>query len=884
MAGGEDDRKSTWSSWLAPGDTRHTKGSAQHLDVTDHAKRATKCPKQSEPVPTSNGDADTYETNPFIAFKHFVDGKFAALTDFSSNVAELKRNAQEEEAVYQAATRDHYKRWTGNNGIWHSIFRYPEALEPHDQAKAAASLLIEESRRRNCYIPTLRIMELYSEDKDFEHLDEHHSTAVLGTAHAPEYCFVQSLESNHQILPSASELLFWRKCNGRFDSTRWLSVDWFKHSPYSPVNLEGDSDLSKYDTKWRNSFEDLLEASLGKPMTSEERSGHRLPGVPFTSTWRGPGIDWMLSLQCRGILPPQLPSLYSCVAIKESPTLSLSDYLSAPQIKSVENVPTRDPECRWQNAGYHTQSQLAHAEYMQLVHEIATPVPRDGVLTVSELLASEEQQLLPCPQGNTALRNYQNQLMRWEQAFERQRMQDAPMDSKCPDELGRAVGDVIQSNRAALAGSELTEAQMAQMLEAHDEFLRERSASITDWDWDGITPKERQRWREGRTSSEHQRQGGPITELDVYEYMDKHGDSYSESDCVGPACGKQYNNFSVGKCPDGLGRAVGEAARQQAARAFADEENGLSDDEELDDFDFDGFPDTRDEETSSEQANRETLAAYQKELEHLKDPNEISVNELALVRLSLLNRFRLLLGEHQRVQDENSHLHNILLAVQRDRDEDEQDSASEHSHSLQRAMHEATQYFTADEVAEHWEKIPQAMDNADVPAAYRDTVRALQKLGEIIGELDARASDDNVLLLRVADENMQRLLDENEFMRATQGAVLQELKALRDDREEAKQAAKTHGSRQLSDRPFNDSLSAQPHADKPGVLSTLTTTQTTRMPDGSVKTSVVLKRRFADGREETQESTQTSFDDSVAPGVGGDREGQKEKKKGWFWN
>jgi len=40
---------------------------------------------------------------------------------------------------------------------------------------------------------------------------------------------------------------------------------------------------------------------------------------------------------------------------------------------------------------------------------------------------------------------------------------------------------------------------------------------------------------------------------------------------------------------------------------------------------------------------------------------------------------------------------------------------------------------------------------------------------------------------------------------------------------------------------------------------------------------VVLKRRFADGREEMKESTQTSLEEPTAGG-------QEPSKKGWFWS
>lgn len=45
---------------------------------------------------------------------------------------------------------------------------------------------------------------------------------------------------------------------------------------------------------------------------------------------------------------------------------------------------------------------------------------------------------------------------------------------------------------------------------------------------------------------------------------------------------------------------------------------------------------------------------------------------------------------------------------------------------------------------------------------------------------------------------------------------------------------------------------------KPGVMSTLTTTERITLPDGSIHTKVVLKKRFADGREENSETTHTT--------------------------
>jgi hypothetical protein len=92
------------------------------------------------------------------------------------------------------------------------------------------------------------------------------------------------------------------------------------------------------------------------------------------------------------------------------------------------------------------------------------------------------------------------------------------------------------------------------------------------------------------------------------------------------------------------------------------------------------------------------------------------------------------------------------------------------------------------------------------------------------------------------------------------------------------------------------SISATSYAN-PSVLSTLTTTERTVAPDGSVTTKVVLKKRFADGREENSETVHTQHgqeDAQVrdpwralqAPPAPVEKEslsGEKKRSR-WFWS
>lgn len=85
--------------------------------------------------------------------------------------------------------------------------------------------------------------------------------------------------------------------------------------------------------------------------------------------------------------------------------------------------------------------------------------------------------------------------------------------------------------------------------------------------------------------------------------------------------------------------------------------------------------------------------------------------------------------------------------------------------------------------------------------------------------------------------------------------------------------------------------------ENPSVISALTTTERKVMPDGTVHTKVVLKKKFADGREESSETVHTTQSTSqhtrqaaLLPkgtetdpnAAGGNDKGNKGK--GWFWS
>jgi len=82
-------------------------------------------------------------------------------------------------------------------------------------------------------------------------------------------------------------------------------------------------------------------------------------------------------------------------------------------------------------------------------------------------------------------------------------------------------------------------------------------------------------------------------------------------------------------------------------------------------------------------------------------------------------------------------------------------------------------------------------------------------------------------------------------------------------------------------KPSPAQQAASAYDGKPSILATLTTTERQVLPNGSTTTRVVLKKRFADGREESSET----LHQTPATGL---RDEQKQagqpKRKGWFWS
>jgi hypothetical protein len=785
MANDDEDRKVSWSSWFAPGDVRRSSNQENEA-------------KRSIPVasPSQAQDVSKLESNPLITFKHFVDDTFSALTSFS-------RSLEDTQAVREDGEHESdkwYKRWTGAENTRHLIQLQGEWItatrahcellgEPSDEARATARMLLLESARRNSHVSPSKITALFEDP---------------ASTYGDEY-------------------------------PRWLSVEWFKFSTDSPVNLEADPALAKYDTKWRHAFEDLLEAALDKPMSSRERIGYR-GSVGPSSTWRGPGLDWMLSLQCRGILPPQLPTMYENSSVASE--LFAEEGLSQTMLG------------RW--CQQHSSTSISNLwdrirmdyDYDQLLDAIETPAPEDTAFVHRKLEALG----IPHRPGkcvNAIGANTDESLLR-QHTTQHATADESALAGGCPDELGRAVSEA--------------------------------------------------------TKQSHE----PHAELDIYEQM--YNDWVEDSE---DQTNESESQSFAARCPDELGRAVSDAARQEAARAFADEENGLVDDEA-------GA-------VTKPNSGSHALQDSQMQLMLLDQQNQ---KRLAMARAEAVDT------ENDLIDREASMSRIAWRRAEQKQIQQETDASARCPDELGRAVgdaarQEAARAFTDEEnglIEEESSRLFMARQSSApegqnrlskepmVQIKQRLIEQRLQQLRQELDNIDWHEDPFNeaekFLALNGSASSksdwlkeVERMIEKRETLQRNQDFVnefyidslAEQLQALRDDHEELADeladalARLEHKSRLLEQNERQSSLahpqkptSAQADTSRPQVLSTLTTTETTRLPDGSVKTTVVLKRRFADGLEERQESTQTSFEEPQP--TASNSGGKEPSRKGWFWS
>jgi len=217
------------------------------------------------------------EENPFIAFRRFADDQFNTLVHglnaIPDMLSDIRSKADEQRQQWEQrrvqGDGEHPIR-DGGRAPWRSVWidtSYPEARSPNEEGREAARTLLLQARNANIGVNPQKILSLYRDNSS-------------------PWDFSDPFEP------------------------QWLSIDWFRRSPYSPTQMETHPHAHQQGSMWRAAFEDLLSAELGKEQEAHPAWTNRVNNQKLYASWAQAPTDWMLGLQCRGILPPQLPALY----------------------------------------------------------------------------------------------------------------------------------------------------------------------------------------------------------------------------------------------------------------------------------------------------------------------------------------------------------------------------------------------------------------------------------------------------------------------------------------------------------------------------------------------------------------------------------------------
>jgi hypothetical protein len=244
---------------------------------------------------SSETDKARRDDDPFADFRRFADEQINALVEGINSLPGFSpASLGAEEQRWSDEMRELRKRLEEDfPPLFASLLGAPERRAYlggpiSEEARQAARVLLLQARNASLGVDSRKILSLYQD----------HGQGMM------------PVHSKFPIRTTTS-------------NTTWLGIDWFRHSPYSPIQLEQHSTAHQHGGKWRAAFEDLLCSHLDKPQVAHKAwkaEDSIAASDPDNQTlynhWAQPGIDWMLGLQCRGILPPQLPSLYNITPLE----------------------------------------------------------------------------------------------------------------------------------------------------------------------------------------------------------------------------------------------------------------------------------------------------------------------------------------------------------------------------------------------------------------------------------------------------------------------------------------------------------------------------------------------------------------------------------------
>ena len=189
---------------------------------------------------------DSRERNPFVVFKRLVDRGFGAF-------ASQERRQQ---AARQPLDRERDKRqgWYGRS---RSHGRRSQESSWDDSVNATSTLLYQAEWNMRDVSPDA-IGALFQDEESENERGRKDTMADAMLAFGGACYFSPDVGDR---VPSAAMLF-----RPPSRSYRWLSIDWFKHSPYSPSNVEAIQNMPGPHESWRAAFEDLLNTALGRSL------------------------------------------------------------------------------------------------------------------------------------------------------------------------------------------------------------------------------------------------------------------------------------------------------------------------------------------------------------------------------------------------------------------------------------------------------------------------------------------------------------------------------------------------------------------------------------------------------------------------------------------
>lgn len=667
--------------------------------------------------------------------------------------------------------------WTGSSDspdhIAMVISRLPQSTK--EQHTRATKDVLEHAAQLNAHVPVANIAALYEDREVRSGLLDRLGSPLLALGawwyYLPEAGDIRPAASNWSLLGSSSP--------------RWLSIDWFERSPYSPNQLQMVPSLTDDATKWRRAFEDLMLAALDKPMDSQ------CPVHPLGIDGMT-GLQWVLDMHNHGILPPLLPRFYG-----EKHARSQLEHTSIVDIIRRCNAPWGDERFPWSNP--------LSRDFAELRTALATwntvgLCDGESSVPATELDMYEKTHNSNQP-GSKALLEYEKQLM----LFEKTSTKHLLMERQEQDAAAAAIDARVTG--AVGNGDD----------DCDDDDDEENDDEENDDDDSYLANQYRQQAMQIQEWQQRREAAGLVLTGD-------REDDFEDARLA----------FDAAVRKGDVGAATSVVNMWTEHYHHTDLAGGI--------VDLAAFPTWQDREVAMR----------------------------ALTQSELLKEAKL--------DDQRCGL--ISKALESLEDWEERHGGGERRRDLRRRLTRAIDGMgtsageTSDATESTWEHLVNGrwhslMDEGELERHVVGLEQQRQSLGM------GNALEDDLL-----DEYERRYEEsrKSQDARAKVGkAHVRELEMVEPD---ALSVGVANAAERIVEGKPMEAMK------RPDVLSALTTTQTTRLPDGTVTTKVVLKKRFSDGREESSESVHTHHE-GVEAELRKERqqeEAESQKVKGWFWS